>query len=143
MRRIIDMHTHFSIETGSVSEDADRIGFVVENKSLNDHIAAMDRLGITHAVLSCPTLKYLEDPASCAAYCRQVNDAGASIVCSHPDRFGFAAILPLPDVSAAMEEAKRAIKELGACAVGLCSNYDGMYLGDRRLAPLFDLLDTF
>ena len=143
MKRIIDMHTHFSIETGRVSEDADRIGFVVENRTLDEHIAAMDRLGITHAVLSCPTLKYLDDPTACAAYCRQVNDAGAAIVRSHPDRFGFAAILPLPDVSAAVVEAGRALKELGACAVGLCSNYDGMYLGDGQLAPLYDLLDSF
>ena len=141
MRQIIDMHTHFSIETGAVSEDAERIGFAVENKSLSKHLAAMDRLGITHAVLSCPTLKYLDDPDACEAYCRQVNDAGAAIVRSHPERFSFAAILPLPDVSAAEAEAKRAISELGACAVGMCSNYNGMYLGDERLIPLFDLLD--
>ena len=143
MRRIIDMHTHFSIETGSISEDADKIGFVVENRSLDDHLKAMDQLGITHAVLSCPTLKHLEDPAACAAYCRQVNIAGASIARSHPDRFGFAAILPLPDVAAAVREAEYALSELGACAVGMCSNYGGLYLGDARLAPLFDLLDTF
>ena len=73
MRNIIDMHTHFSIETGAVSEDAGRIGFTVENKSLGEHLNMMDRLGITHAVLSCPTLKYLDDPAVCVKYCRQVN----------------------------------------------------------------------
>jgi predicted TIM-barrel fold metal-dependent hydrolase len=141
MRNIIDMHTHFSIETGAVSEDAGRIGFTVENKSLGEHLNMMDRLGITHAVLSCPTLKYLDDPAACVKYCRQVNDAGASIIHSYPDRFSFAAILPLPYVSAAVEEAERALSELGACAVGMCSNYSGMYLGDERLAPLFALLN--
>ncbi len=141
MRQIMDMHTHFSIETGAISEDAERIGFVVENKSLGEHLAAMDKLGITHSVLSCPTLKYLNDPVACEEYCRQVNDAGAAIVRSHPDRLSFAAILPLPFVSAAVAEAKRAISELGACAVGMCSNYDGMYLGDERLIPLFDLFN--
>ena len=141
MRNIVDMHTHFSIETGAVSEDAERIGFTVENKSLEEHLDMMDRLGITHAVLSCPTLKYLDDPDACAAYCRKVNDAGASLVRSYPDSFSFAAILPLPYVSAAAEEAERALSELGACAVGMCSNYNGMYLGDDRLLPLLDLLD--
>ena len=141
MRNIVDMHTHFSIETGAVSEDAERIGFTVENKSLEEHLDMMDRLGITHAVLSCPTLKYLDDPDACAAYCRKVNDAGASLVRSYPDSFSFAAILPLPYVSAAAEEAERALSELGACAVGMCSNYNGMYLGDDRLLPLFDLLN--
>ena len=141
MRQIIDMHTHFSTETGRISEDADRIGFAVENKSIDDHLKAMDRLGITRAVLSCPTLKYLDDPEACTAYCRQVNDAGAAIVRSHPDRFRFAATLPLPYVSAALEESARAIGKLGACAVGMCSNYNGMYLGSGRLTSLFDLLD--
>lgn len=142
MRNIVDMHTHFSIETGAVSEDAGRIGFTVENKSLDEHLNMMDSLGITHAVLSCPTLKYLDDPAACAEYCRQVNDAGAAIMHSHPDRFSFAAILPLPYVPAAVDEAERALTELGACAVGLCSNYNGLYLGDESLIPLFNLLDA-
>ena len=141
MHQIIDLHTHFTIETGSISEDAERIGFEVENKSIADHLYAMDRLGISHAVLSCPTLKYLDDPSACETYCRQVNDTGAAIVHSNPDRFSFAAVLPLPDVAAAVAEADRAITELGACAVGMCSNYNGMYLGDENLIPLFDFLD--
>lgn len=134
---ILDVHTHFSIETSAISEDSDRVGFVVENKSIEDHLLVMDRLGITKAVLTCPTLKYLDDPEACKAYCRQVNEAGARIIGMYPERFAFAASLPLPFVEDALAELSYAKNVLGAAAAGLCSNYNGLYLGNPELEPLF------
>ncbi|MBO5657498.1 MAG: amidohydrolase [Agathobacter sp.] len=139
--KVFDLHTHFTIETSAVSEDSTKIGFVVENKSTQEHLDAMDRLGITFSLVSCPTLKYLDDKDKCVAYCRQVNDAGAALVKEHPDRFGFAASLPLPFVEESIAELRRAYTELGAMAVGMCSNYNGMYLGDTALLPLFDAMN--
>lgn len=141
VQRVFDVHTHFTIETSAIAEDAKDIGFAVMNKSTDEHLAFMDRLGITYSLLSCPTLKYLDDPQRCLDYVRQVNNAGAEIKKNYPDRMGFAASLPLPYVDAAVEELRRAWNELGASAVCLCSNYEGMYLGDDRLEPLFDALE--
>ena len=138
--KVFDVHTHFTIETSAISEDADRLGFAVENKSIEDHVGAMERLGITYSLLTCPTQKYMDDKEKCVEYCRQVNDVGAKIMEMYPDKFGFAATLPLPFVDEAIVELKRAVG-LGAKAVGLCSNYNGLYMGNEVLEPLFDVMD--
>lgn len=135
---VIDVHTHFSIETSSVAEDAERIGFAVENKSAREHLDAMDRLGITRAILSCPTQKYMDDEEACSAYCREVNETGSELMHEFRDRFSFAASLPLPFVKSAVNELVYAVDELGAVGVGLCSNYRGMYLGNEALEPLWN-----
>ena len=138
---VLDVHTHFSIETSAISEDSDRVGFVVENKSAEEHLSVMDRLGITKAILSCPTQKYLDDPGACTAYCHQVNEAGARIAGQYPERFSFVASLPLPHIEYTLAELSYAVKDLGACGVGLCSNYGGIYLGNPDLEPLFDEIE--
>lgn len=138
---VIDVHTHFSIETSSVAEDAERIGFAVENKSAREHLDAMDRLGITRAILSCPTQKYMDDEEACSAYCREVNETGSELMHEFRDRFSFAASLPLPFVKSAVNELVYAVDELGAVGVGLCSNYRGMYLGNEALEPLWNEIE--
>lgn len=138
---IIDMHTHFSLETSGIAEDAEAIGFAVENKSVEAHLEMMDRLDIGWALLSDPTLKFLDDAEKCVAYCRQVNDTGSGITKAYPDRFGFAAVLPLPYIENTLEELRR-IRLLPGCrAIGLCSNYGGLYLGDPSLEPVFDTIE--
>ncbi len=139
--KVFDVHTHFTIETSKISEDTKHLGYTVENKSTQYHLELMERLGINFSLVSCPTLKYLDDKDRCVEYCRKVNDAGAALVKEHPDKFGFAAILPLPYVEEAIIELRRAVKDLGAMAVSMCSNYAGMYLGDSQLLPLFDAME--
>lgn len=141
MKKIYDVHTHFNTETSRIAEDSASIGFTVTNRSIEEHLESMDRLGVSFSLISCPTLKFLDQPDACRDYCRQVNDTGAGIRDAHPDRIAFAATLPLPDVAAAVAELKRAWNTLGASAVCLSSNYAGMYLGDPALEPLFDELN--
>jgi len=69
------------------------------------------------------------------------NDFGAYVVRNHPDRFGHFASLPLPDVDGALEALTYALDELGSDGVAIESNNDGLYLGDARLAPLYEELD--
>ena len=137
---VFDVHAHFTVETSEISEDAQKIGYAVHNKSIEQHLAFMDRVGIGYTVLTCPTQKFLDDKEKCVAYCREVNNKGSKIIRSYSDRFGFAAALPLPYVDEAIEELKRDV-DLGACAVSFCSNYNGMYMGDPALEPLFNLIN--
>ena len=139
--KIMDVHTHFTIETTRYAQDAGKLGYTVENKGIGEHVAFMDQAGISYAILSCPTQKFLEDKVRCAAYCRQVNDTGANISRQYPKRFGFAAALPLPWVREAKNEMERAVCELGAKAVCLCSNYNGYYLGAPEFDEIFELLN--
>ncbi|MDV3128630.1 amidohydrolase [Mycobacterium sp. 21AC1] len=66
-----------------------------------------------------------------------VNDQTAEVVKDRPDRFGFFASLPLPDVDGAIAEAARAFDELSADGVVLQSNVRGRYLGDSSFEPLW------
>jgi predicted TIM-barrel fold metal-dependent hydrolase len=71
---------------------------------------------------------------------RDVNDFAAQVVRDHPERFGFFATLPLPDVDGALAELDRAFDTLGADGVILLANHRGVYLGDARFDPIFDEL---
>jgi 6-methylsalicylate decarboxylase len=72
---------------------------------------------------------------------RSVNEEGAALVQRHPDRFGLLASLPLPHLEAAIQEADHALHTLGADGICLLTNYDGTYLGDPSLEPLWARLN--
>ena len=97
----------------------------------------MGELGIAYALLSVssPSL-WTKDPARTRTLARKVNDEGAEIVSRAPGNLGFLATLPLPEVSAAIDEARRCLDTLHAGGVGLMTNYGGVYLGDRSLDPI-------
>ena len=97
----------------------------------------MGELGIAYALLSIssPSL-WTKDPARTRTLARKVNDEGAEIVSRAPGSLGFLATLPLPEISAAIDEARRCLDTLHAGGVGLMTNYGGVYLGDRSLDPL-------
>jgi hypothetical protein len=63
-------------------------------------------------------------------------------VATHPTRFGFFAILPMPDADGSATEAAYALDELGADGVVLLSSHhDGSYLGDPRFDAVLAELD--
>ena len=102
----------------------------------------MDANGIATGILSltAPGFEGWSDdelrPAS-----RRVNDYTADLVAKWPDRFGNFAILPLPDLDAALEEAVYALDTLHADGVVVFSNYGDRFLGDPFLEPLWAELD--
>ncbi len=101
-------------------------------------LAAMDRLEIAIAMLSIssPGVHFGDDQAA-RQLSRRLNETAARLVRKQPDRFGFFAITPLPDVVGAVAEACYALDELGADGVVLETNHHGVYLGDEELAPLY------
>ena len=103
----------------------------------------MGELGIAYALLSVssPSL-WTKDPARTRTLARKVNDEGAEIVSRAPGNLGFLATLPLPEVSAAINEARRCLDTLHAGGVGLMTNYGGVYLGDRSLDPILAELNA-
>ncbi|WP_432584832.1 amidohydrolase family protein [Streptomyces sp. HD1123-B1] len=105
-------------------------------------LALMDAQRIGSAVLSLSTPGvHLGDDKGARAIARQVNDYAAARVADHPDRFGFFATLPLPDLDGALAEAEYALDELAADGVALLANAAGTYLGDPVYEPLMALLD--
>jgi aminocarboxymuconate-semialdehyde decarboxylase len=71
---------------------------------------------------------------------KAANDGMAELVQRYPDRFpGFVASLPLMDADAAVGEAHRALRDLGARGIQLFSNINGRPLDRPEYLGLFDL----
>lgn len=144
---IVDVHHHFVpdyyrsalLEAGIVHPD----GMAqIPSWSEAEALATMDRLGIATAFLSIssPGVR-LGDPAAAAALARRTNETAADIVRRYPGRFGFFAVTPLPDVTATLAEIAHVFDVLGADGVVFESNFDGVYMGDEALDPVYDELD--
>jgi predicted TIM-barrel fold metal-dependent hydrolase len=106
-------------------------------------LGVMDRNGTATAVLSvsAPGVHFGDDTEA-RDLARRCNEASAELVAAHPARFGFFAILPMPDVGGSAVEAAYALDELGADGVVLMSSHpDGSYLGDPRFDAVLDELD--
>ena len=122
-------------------------GFPLPQWSAEAHMQMMAEAGIDRAILTLPAPHpYFGDQTECTAACRQFNEELADLVESQngtepvESPFAFAATLPLPDVQAAIAEARYALDTLGAVGVKLATNVYGQYLGDSVLDPLMQFL---
>jgi predicted TIM-barrel fold metal-dependent hydrolase len=70
-----------------------------------------------------------------------VNEAQAKFVSAAPDRLGFFAALPLPDVDGALAQMTHALDALGADGVIFLSHQNRVHIGDPRFAPLYAEMD--
>lgn len=140
---LIDVHAHFV--TDSYIRQARAAGHVKPDGvpawpawSADAHLELMDRSGIATALLSVSSPGvFFGDAEAARRLAREVNEDGAGTVRAHPDRFGLFASLPVPDVDGALAEIAYVFDELGADGVVLETNTHGVYLGDRRLEPVF------
>ena len=122
-------------------------GFPLPQWSVENHLQMMSEAGIERTILTLPAPHpYFGDQTECNAACRRFNEELA-VLCltSNSDsgltsNFSFAATLPLPDVDAAIAEARYALDTLGAVGVKLATNVYGQYLGDSVLDPLMAFL---
>lgn len=144
-RGSIDVHAHFLpaayrdalVRHGHEQPD----GFPqIPEWSVEEHLAAMDRVGIERSILSISSPGvHLGDEAVDLA--RAVNEEGRRAVVDHPGRFGLFASLPLHDVDAALAEIAHASDRLHVDGFALLTNVGGTYLGDASLEPVFQELD--
>lgn len=96
-------------------------------------LAYMDRTGIAMQMLS-NIPKKLDALQASNAY-------GASLMRDHPGRFGLLAALPTDNTDAALAEVRRGHEELNADGFAVTCHYNGVYLSDRKLDPLWTELD--
>jgi len=141
----IDVHTHlippFWAEDLK-NHGGDPSGWALPEWSPDFLLRFMDEEGIRVSVLSltAPGIEGWSGNER-VKMARRVNDYGAELVQKHPDRFGYFATLPLPDVPASRAEMARAFETLGVDGVVLHSNFDGIYLADQRFDPLWEELN--
>ncbi|QYE36360.1 amidohydrolase [Polymorphobacter sp. PAMC 29334] len=84
---------------------------------------------------------HLGDDHDARRMARICNDFTADVVSRHAGRFGFFAVLPLPDLDGAMAEVAHAFDDLHADGVVLLANARGTYLGDPAWDTLMDELN--
>jgi predicted TIM-barrel fold metal-dependent hydrolase len=139
----IDTHTHFSIP--KLYDLASAGG--VQQATLKDWTPAkmlqqMEEGGVATSIMSIsdPGVHF-GDSSAARALARECNEFAAKVVRDHPARFGFFAVLPLPDVEGALAEAAYALDTLKADGIGMLSSYEGKYLGNPAFAPLMDELN--
>ena len=137
---VIDMHSHIiTPEFMSALDKEGRLldeGFPLPKWDAEAQLKWMDEAGIHTSVLTLAA----PQPTS-AKVVRATNEAAAKLKYEHPDRFRFCAALPLPDVDAAIEEARYALDVLSADGIKLATNVNGQYLGAPELDTLFSFLN--
>lgn len=145
--RFIDVHHHVVLpeyEKALIrSGAADPSRPFRKNEPASAVCKKMAELGIAAAILNPLSVAGVHhgDDAKARELTRSVNDALAAFVAGAPRQLGFFATLPVPDVDGALDEMARALDMLGADGLILLSNQNGVYVGDRRLDPLYAELD--
>jgi predicted TIM-barrel fold metal-dependent hydrolase len=142
----IDVHFHYlspeyrekMIDAVGGSPD----GFAAPQWSAEGALAMMDRMNIATGMLSVssPGVHFGND-AKARLLARSVNEFAARTMGDHRGRVGGFASLPLPDIDGALEEIAYAFDTLKLDGVVMLTNFNGVYLGDKRLDPVFDELN--
>jgi len=138
----IDIHHHAL--SADIIELMRAIGLPTPSRQwrLDETLDVMDANGIEASVVSnvfpCDVVG---DATTAHRLTRQVNEAAADVVRTHPNRFGFLALLPLPHVDLALAEAAYALDELGADGVALLPHGGDHYLGAQLFDRLFEELN--
>jgi predicted TIM-barrel fold metal-dependent hydrolase len=139
----IDVHAHYlpqDYRDALIAAGQDHPDGIPALPEWNEGLAldAMDKLDVRLAILSISSPGvHFGDAAQAATLARAVNETGAQIAAAAPERFGFFASLPLPEIDASVAETRYALDHLGAAGVCLLTNHRGMYLGDQRLEPIY------
>jgi len=139
----IDIHHHFGPQVW-VAEVKGRPLLQAANttwtpaKSIED----MDRGGVAASVISItnPGL-WFGDKAVTTRVARACNEYAAKLVQDHPNRFGFFAAMPLPDVDATLKEIGYAYDTLKADGVGFFTSYNDTWLGNPAYRPVMEELN--
>ena len=104
-------------------------------------LRSMDSWQIRTAITSLTPRVILKNLHRLREVARTCNEFQARMLLEHPARFGAFALLPLPDVDAALEEIAYALDILHLDGVGLFSSVNDRYLGDPLFDPVFDELN--
>ncbi len=159
----VDVHTHYLpdalVQALREREQAPRIvavegeerlimpaGHLVFSRDYVDmdkRLSFMDEVGVDAQLLSLAGLFGIDSlpAAEAAPLCRLFNDDAATLMKSHPKRFGCVAALPFADMEAVLAEYRRAWTELGLIGAILPMNYFDSLESAQALRPLFDLAD--
>ncbi|MFC1945713.1 amidohydrolase family protein [Chloroflexota bacterium] len=114
--------------------------------NLQDRLRLMERYPDVLQVISVmqPPLDGFVEPADAVELARIANDEVAELVAKYPDKFAAGvACLPMNDMDATLEEADRAIKQLGLKGVQIYSRVNGETVDSPQLRPLYEKMAAY
>jgi len=141
----IDVHHHM-LPPAYTAITRERIGQITSSPDVLNWTPArsleqMDRFGISTSILSLPLPGvWFGGPDTSRKLARVSNEFGARVSADMPERFGFFASIPLPDVDTSLGEIAYAFDTLKASGIALQTSYDDRWPGDPAFAPVFDEL---
>jgi 6-methylsalicylate decarboxylase len=104
--------------------------------------AFLDAYAIDACVLSlAPLGVWFGDAGLARELARLANEQTAAVVATNPRRYAGLAVVPFPDIDAALEEIAYALDVLKLDGIAVLSNVDGAYPGDPSWAPMLAELD--
>jgi predicted TIM-barrel fold metal-dependent hydrolase len=110
--------------------------------TLAEDLEDMDKTGTAVALLSITTPGFLfGEKEEIRKVSRDCNEFAAKLTADHRGRFGSFATIPLADAEGALHEMEYALDKLKADGIGLYSSYGDFWLGDARLAPIYEELN--
>ena len=134
----------FERSTGEAANMRKRVSGIPVLYDLDARFRVMEKFGPDYRqilTVASPPIETLGPPQVAADLARLANDELAELCRRYPDRFsGFAASLAMNDPDAAVREAQRATKELGALGVQIFTNVNELPLDDPRFVPFFDAM---
>ena len=142
MNAIVDVHAHYLpkeyLDAMAAAGVHDVEGFPLPTWSEAEHLAEMDRNGLTSSILSVstPGLDFVSGQQR-LDLARRLNEDMAERRERTRGRFGAFALIPLPGVTASLKEIEYALDTLHMDGVGVLSNYAGSYLGDEAFIDVF------
>jgi Predicted metal-dependent hydrolase of the TIM-barrel fold len=146
---LVDVHHHFipPFWFDEVKEHISRQGGgrIVPNWygwSEQQALERMDQAGVATAIvsISAPGV-WFGDIAQGRRLSRDTSLYAAQMRQRHPQRFGFFAALPLPDIEGSLRELEYAFDQLHADGVVLMTSYGDRWLGDPAFDPVMQELD--
>ncbi len=152
--RKIDIFTHIwpkafhdalKKQTGQMKDIHRRSEAVPIMTNLDMRLKMMDTFGEYQQILSlaAPAPDALGDPESGRELSKIGSDGMAELCQKYPDRFpSFIASIAMTDAEGAAEEARRAIKDLGACGVQIYTNVNGKPLDSAEFRHIFKAFEA-
>jgi 2,3-dihydroxybenzoate decarboxylase len=131
---------YWEVTTTDIARDIYRQAAVRLADFGEQRLAAMDRGGVSRAVLSIagPGVQSERDTATAIKRARASNDFLAAEIAKRPDRYAGFAHLPMQDAAAAAGELERAIRNLGFVGAMINGHTDGRYLDHPALYPFWE-----
>ena len=117
-----------------------RLKQVTKLFDLDARFREMDQFGDYREIISLPNppIEDIADGTLGLTLARIANDAMAELCRKHPERFPtFVAAVSLKDVEGSVAEARRAVKDLGACGIQVYTPNAGRPLDDPIFEPVF------